>query len=461
MPIIGSSGALSVIKNAAIGVNNYWLIEFNSNAIATANFIIGNSNDVYLVGRKDIGPDVTWFNAKITQDFGTPTLNWENNLSGPNDFNYGYTNFFDSATNQLYTAGYNSIAGADTTDGTIAIVSPDNIIINQYVDYSNVTPGRSSTNPWLRVPTNILTASNGSFWTTGALNDKPNNTTNRYRVYLTNSTGNVKNRQIVFTDSTIGTQGIINDFLYDNSGNLLININYPGFTLNQSFVSLVNYDVANNAINWEYRLQQATTATRIRSSFTKTPDGNIFVLYTRPFNLTNTGFYFYKFASTGTVTWSRKINITGATTFGQGYLTYDNNNNIYVLLPTGPTVNTTYMIKFDTNYNIIWQRVLTGISDCGTIKWNKNNLYIQCLGNNSKSVVIKLPDDGTLTGTYTIPSSTSLTYSVTTAASTTSDNAGIPSGSGFSIANATSTIMNAFSFGSNITTSNTSYKIIP
>lgn len=467
MPVIGTSGALATFKTTPIGTTNYWMLEFNSNLITFDEYCVGGGNEVYVVGRRDPsgGGDAWWFNAKIAQDYGPPVLGWESTLDGPLAFNEGITNFFDSTSNQLISGGQSYTASPFDRVATFATFSVGGTISNQIVDYANVSSG-SASQPLSRYVTGILPAANGSIWTSGTLNNKPNATANLQQIYLTNSTATTKNRQIVFTTPTVGTSGMQSDLIYDNSGNLLINVDYRAFTnVNNSFVSLFNYDVSNNTINWEYRLSATTTTASMSSNFTKTPDGNIFVVYLRPSAVTNPGFFLYKFNSAGGVIWTRKINTSlVATGYDQPGITYDDQNNLYVTIGIGATGGPySYVIKFDTNYNIIWQRRLTGILNIGNPTWNKNNLYLKGNSNSSpaRDILIKLPDDGTLTGTYSLPSGATLTYATTTNISTATGNAGTPLGSSFGIGTPTSTPMLNYTYAANVTTSSISYDLIP
>jgi hypothetical protein len=464
MPVKGTSGALATLKTTPIGTNNYWMLEFNSNLISFFNYTIGDSNEVYICGRRDpsSGSDAWWFNAKISQDYGTPVLGWESTLDGPLSFNDGSTNFFDSTTNQLISGGRSYTSAAFDTVATYARFSVNGTISNQIVDYANTAPS-SSSQPTGRFVSDILAVANGSMWTTGTINNKPNATANLQQVYLTNSTATTKNRQIVFTTPTVGTQNMSTFLEYDNTGNLLINVQYSAFTnVNNSFVSLFNYDVANNTINWEYRLSATTTTARMASNFTKTPDGNIFVVYRRPAAVTNPGFFLYKFNSAGGVVWTRKINTSlVATAFTEPNITCDDQNNIYVTLGISTSSGQFwYVIQFDTNYNIIWQRRITGIVNINYPLWNKNNLYLTGDGA-SRNILIKLPDDGTLTGTYSLPSGSTMTYATTTNISTAVGNAGTPLGSSFGIGTPTNTPMLNYTYTANVATSSISYDIIP
>jgi uncharacterized delta-60 repeat protein len=101
----------------------------------------------------------------------------------------------------------------------------------------------------------------------------------------------------------------------------------------------------------------------------------------------------------------------------------DSSDNIYVCgtatnyLSTGKAA--LIIAKYDTSANLLWQRVFTGpasMTGSSIAVDNLNNIYI-CgytpIGVLNNFFIAKLPDDGSLTGTYTV-GGTSFTYAVST-----------------------------------------------
>lgn len=118
-------------------------------------------------------------------------------------------------------------------------------------------------------------------------------------------------------------------------------------------------------------------------------------------NGTNNCVYIVKLTtSTPTITWQRLItNIVGTATG----VTQDTAGNIYL---TSNGNNTGYISKFDTNGNHSWTRSISYATKSivlNGIQWKNNSLYITGSTNVSTTedpMLWKLPDSGSITGTY-------------------------------------------------------------
>lgn len=196
-----------------------------------------------------------------------------------------------------------------------------------------------------------------------------------------------------------------------------------------------------------------------------------------------TGGTLLKLDSSGTVLWCKNITTADSTSItassgNEKYrnITTDNSGNIYMAIrySTGTRVS---LIKFDTNGNILWQRTVSAVnranntpmvkfqngncylsyfdsttpivccfSDSGSFLWKRSVtisnrfslgastyspvidtnstsllVWLRSFGANNNSYLLKLPLDGSLTGTYNNTSYNALTTSTVSATHTISD----------------------------------------
>jgi hypothetical protein len=196
---------------------------------------------------------------------------------------------------------------------------------------------------------------------------------------------------------------------FDASSNLIIT--YSWFSGNyRAFV--VSLNSSTGATNWQKQL--AFSGTNVSPSRAGTDaDGNFYSTFVRD----NSSLYYYlvKYNSSGTLLWQRRISITGKNiTGGAGLVAIDSNKNI--------------VLSFQYN------------------------------GTYAETMTMRVPNDGTLTGSYTVGSYTVVYESTTDLVETTptiTNNAG-----GYN--NAASSITNVDSAWSNQSSSSTiAYKKIP
>lgn len=117
-----------------------------------------------------------------------------------------------------------------------------------------------------------------------------------------------------------------------------------------------------------------------------------------------------KYNSSGTLQWQRAL---GGSYFGVAEeLTTDSSNNIFIVgrvgAPAGAGNNDCIIVKYNSSGTLQWQRTLGGTNQewgTGIAVDNANNIYLA--GNVASSgagdydcLIAKLPDDGSLTGTY-------------------------------------------------------------
>lgn len=123
--------------------------------------------------------------------------------------------------------------------------------------------------------------------------------------------------------------------------------------------------------------------------------------------------------TTGTVSWKYRVSSSSETLIFQKCAA-DSSGNFYALS------NSKHIVKFDQNGSILWQRklnVTNGTLQMQSISISGNHMiisgYVYGTPSIAQALLIKLPTDGTLTGTYAVGSDTSnpvfnFAYTVTT-----------------------------------------------
>jgi hypothetical protein len=111
----------------------------------------------------------------------------------------------------------------------------------------------------------------------------------------------------------------------------------------------------------------------------------------------------FKINSSGTTLW-QKSSGTG----GYAKQIFISGSSMYVLYRTTVSTRTAIQVtKYDLDGNIQWQRQVTNstynLQPQGIFVDSSGNMYISSwINNNTASVIMKLPADGSLTGTYTV-----------------------------------------------------------
>ena len=140
-----------------------------------------------------------------------------------------------------------------------------------------------------------------------------------------------------------------------------------------------------------------------------------------------------KWNSSGTLQWQRKLSSAGSDDARS--LALDSSGNVYML---GITNGVTFVAKYNSSGTIQWQRQLSGSGSASHIWTDDTFLYISGTVGGSTGVLITLPTDGSLTGTYTING-----VSVTVAAGSLTDSASSVSFSNRSDSSATTSFIEA------------------
>ena len=169
------------------------------------------------------------------------------------------------------------------------------------------------------------------------------------------------------------------------------------------------------AIQWQRRLGSAP-GDCYSYSVAVDSSGNVYVLGYQ------NGFQLAKYNTSGTIQWQRKLG-SGSWPNG-GSVAVDSSGNVYVCGDATVGTKNFQIAKYDTSGAIQWQRSLGGSADDsgrGIALDSLGNVYVCGYSNASGTIdflFAKLPNNGSLTGTYTVGG-----YSFVYAASTLTDSA--------------------------------------
>lgn len=109
------------------------------------------------------------------------------------------------------------------------------------------------------------------------------------------------------------------------------------------------------------------------------------------FATTKTQSYVAKYSTSGSLVWQQTLSGLLAGTYEPG-IAVDSLENVYLCIGR-------YIVKYDVNGSIVWQREVVNANDFFAIKHLGTSFYVVGV-NNEKAFIAKLPDNGTLTGTY-------------------------------------------------------------
>ncbi len=153
------------------------------------------------------------------------------------------------------------------------------------------------------------------------------------------------------------------------------------------------------------------------------PDGSIYFAGSYQVSATAYKNFIVKVSNTGTVAWKRNVVATGGSTQygGGGYMQIDSSGNVYVIFRCYNNTEDTRLalVKFDSSGNTVWQRVIhnptTGNQvEVGNVKLDStgNFLYVSFYTNIgvNYAALLKIPVDGTKTGTYAAGGANAVTY---------------------------------------------------
>jgi hypothetical protein len=204
---------------------------------------------------------------------------------------------------------------------------------------------------------------------------------------------------------TSGTNDHCNAVELDSTGNVYIagSTTYSG----QNSAALVKYNPSGTLL-WQRALSGTTSGNPDQfNCITLDSSNNIFVCG-NTYTTLNVGII-AKYNSAGTLLWQRQIFSGDFAVLLYG-ISVDNVGNVYAV---GVKNSQGLIVKYDTSGNLQWQRNLTASSTSGSMNINLSSITfdsadIMTIGGDvnqstdSNMLIIKLPSDGTLLGTYEV-----------------------------------------------------------
>jgi len=363
-----------------------------------------SSNNLYAIGYIDNSGSLS---ATISKYNVNGAIQWQRSLgaSSPRDTNFLGVDVDNS--NNVYVSGFTR------SDGTI---NGTDVQIAKYDTNGNLQWQKTLGSAGLAqqgVSMSVV-KSTGDFYVVG-ISLASSGSPQYYRglILKYNSSG-VLQWQRSLTPSVSSNDVVTVGVSTDSLGNVYIigNTITPSSSLGQGI--LVKYN-SSGTIQWQVGLTKSSGQSSY-DGIVIDSSNNIFVC---GFALTGVGGTSYgivsKYNTSGTLQWKKQIGDSGGNPYLNG-ISVDSSGNIYT---TGfHSNNTSSILKYDTNGSLQWQRTVSASSyniNLYSISIDSsNNLvaggYIGNSGNIQQILMVKVPNDGTPTGSYTA-SGISFTYS--------------------------------------------------
>ena len=366
----------SVLTDSAgpfIGGKNAWISTFGasgSSLESASGIALDSAKNIYTIGKTLHTSGTT--DSLLVKYNNSGTMQWQRTLTGSNSNDSGNGIAIDSSDN-IYTVG---TTGSNANDIVISKYNTSGVIQWQAI------LGTSTA----QVGFGIAVDSSSNVYISGYTNNGSNTDA---LIAKYNSSGTIQWQR------TLNLGFIQGDFGYgiavDSSANVYIS--GSGVYGNGSDTLVAKYDTNGNINNgWQRYMTGAASANAIAVD----SSGNAFITGESGPN----AILVAKYHTSGTLEWQRGLNSAG-TDIGYG-IAVDVSGNPYIIGKTGTDI---IIAKYNgTTAAVVWQCTLTGASttDIGTgIKVDGDYVYITgSTSTGAKSLIAKLPNDGSYTGTY-------------------------------------------------------------
>ena len=385
--IVNADGTVSAVAQSG---DPYWFANFGGSGSGRgAGIAHDSSGNVYIVAGTSItgsqDPVIVKYNA-------SGVIQWQRTLGGTNT-DYGFEIDTDSSGN-VYIVGETNSAGQGGGDFLIAKYNTSGVI------------------QWQRV----LGAS-GTDTGYGITVDNSGN------VYVSGSTGGGGGANYNILIAKYDTSGAIQwqralsdsndlrarDIVVDSSGNLY-NVSVASHQGQGSWDTLIiKYDNSGN-LQWQRVL--GASSNDFGYGIAVDSSSNVYVCgssYGTGAGMQN--LFVAKYNSSGSIQWQRTIGYSSTNTYGNG-VDVDSSGNVYVAGYTDATgagnsqdYARSLIAKYDTSGTLQWQRTFgqstfSGLTEEITVD-SSDNFYITGYSDSGqKGLIVKLPGDGSETGTY-------------------------------------------------------------
>jgi len=352
---------------------------------------VDSSENVYIFGRSNSSGSYRQSIAKYNK---TGTLQWQKQLS-----NNTHPSYYE-CWGTVDTSG-NPIAYNSTTDG-----ANGGVVVTKLTSAGAITWQKALGTSNDAFADTVVTDSSGNIYATGPMNDGAG-----YKMMLIkyNSSGTYQWQ--------MKTNGEGHGVAVDSSGNVY----GGGFAGGTYGLQLNKYSAAGSLLlqtrtNGQYGYDTYGGKVVCDSAGNSYSAGAF-----RQSSGTGYEFGLIKRNSSGTIQWQRVLT-NSSSSYGMVItsLATDSSDNIYGTAYTDASGTNAVIAKWNSSGTLQWQRKLTVSGGCSfsDVKINSSGTYMYISGTtnasgNSDYMLLKLPTDGTLTGTYTVGS-----YSYTYATST-------------------------------------------
>ena len=396
--IVNADGTVSAVTANQIG----WIITLGSSDTRSGldyyqGSAVDSSGNVYLVGYTTTEGQGNR-EAVVSKYNSSGVLQWQR-LLGDSNPNYAYGVVLDSS-GDVYVAGI----GDSYTGLIFKYNSSGTIVWQKTVPYmQSAFIANDSSN-------NIYVA--GTYYTGGV----PNNNRN-WLIMKLNSSGSLTWAREMTGSGTEYVTGIA----VDSSGNVFVTGHTNTSSVNNYDPAIAKYN-SSGTLQWHYYL--GSTGYEMSTGIAVDSSGNAYTLSysgaSGSNDTSNGNMILTKWNSSGTIVWQRTLgdptNIEDPENSSNS-IAVDSSDNIYIVFKGNtaysgaPGARDTVFAKYNSSGVIQWQRFFGGSdNDIGIGVSVDNSGYFYVTGNtestetvsNSRSdgFAVKLPDDGTGTGTY-------------------------------------------------------------
>jgi len=375
---------------AAGGAFSYWLATLGGTGYESSRGVAADSSDnVYTFGTTG-STGAGGLDFLLAKYNSGGTIQWQRVLGGTS-YEFGHAVIVDSS-NSVYTVGYTSSTGAGSQDVLLAKYNSGGTI-----QWQRVLGGTSTDRGY-----SIAVDSADNLYVAGVVNSAGAGFSDCLLAKY-NSSGTIQWQRALGKTNFEQANGVT----VDSSDNVYV----TGYTSstgagNGDFL-LAKYN-SSGTIQWQRVL--GGTSADIAYSVTTDSSDNVYAFgRTGSTGAGSDDFLLAKYNSSGTIQWQR---VLGGTSAEQGFsIAVDSADNLYLAGLTNSTGagGTDFLIaKYNSSGTIQWQRVLGGTSAdiaYAVIIDSLDNLYVAGEVNSagaggSDVLLAKLPNDGSLTGTY-------------------------------------------------------------